>query len=281
MSMFNDMIDESKARVAVIMSVYRSDKFADIEKAIDSILKQTYPCSLYLYQDGPVSTEVSTLLNSISDVYANVTLMISTVNCGLAHALNTMIEKVMAEGYEFIARMDSDDISHPTRIAKQIAYFKQHPEVDVLGASCHEFGASYALVEKHLPKSHAELVDFSVARCPFIHPTVMFRARLFFNGVRYPTDTKLTEDMALWLKLIEDGYRLANLNEVLLDYRLNENAVKRRQGIGKAISEFDIRFKHMRAMKKSTPKNIVLISLRLLFHVLPLPIIKALYRVAR
>lgn len=87
--------------------------------------------------------------------------------------------------------------------------------------------------------------------------------------------------MALWLKLIEDGYRLANLNEVLLDYRLNENAVKRRQGIGKAISEFDIRFKHMRAMKKSTPKNIVLISLRLLFHVLPLPIIKALYRVAR
>ena len=281
MSMFNDMIDESKARVAVIMSVYRSDKFADIEKAIDSILKQTYPCSLYLYQDGPVSTDVSTLLNSISDVYANVTLMISTVNCGLAHALNTMIEKVMAEGYEFIARMDSDDISHPTRIAKQIAYFKQHPEVDVLGASCHEFGASYALVEKHLPKSHAELVDFSVARCPFIHPTVMFRARLFFNGVRYPTDTKLTEDMALWLKLIEDGYRLANLNEVLLDYRLNENAVKHRQGIGKAISEFDIRFKHMRAMKKSTPKNIVLISLRLLFHVLPLPIIKALYRVAR
>jgi len=279
--MFNNVTEESKARVAVIMSVYRSDIYADIENAIDSILKQTYPCSLYLYQDGPVSTEVSTLLNSISDVHANVTLIVSIVNCGLAHALNAMIDKVMAEGYEFIARMDSDDISRPTRIAKQIDYFKQHPDVDVLGVSCREFGAGYALVEKHLPKSHAELVDFSVARCPFIHPTVMFRSRLFVNGVRYPTNTKFTEDMALWLKLIENGYRLANLNEVLLDYRLNENAVKRRQGIGKAISEFNVRFKHMRTMKKSTPKNMILISSRLLFHVLPLSVIKMLYKFAR
>jgi hypothetical protein len=279
--MFNDITEESKARVAVIMSVYRSDIYADVEKAIDSILKQTYPCSLYLYQDGPVSAEVSTLLNSICDVHSNVTLMVSTVNYGLAHALNTMIDKVMTEGYDFIARMDSDDISRPTRIAKQVDYFKQHPDVDVLGASCREFGASYALVEKHLPRSHAELIDFSVARCPFIHPTVMFRSRLFSNGLRYPTDTKLTEDMSLWLKLIENGCRLANLNEVLLDYRLNENAVKRRQGIGKAISEFDIRFRHIRAMKKITPKNVVLIFSRLLFHILPLSVIKMLYKIAR
>ncbi|MDX7762179.1 glycosyltransferase [Aeromonas caviae] len=272
---------ENYNSVAVIMSVYRTDSFQFVKDAINSILSQTYPCTLYIYQDGPVSTEISYLLDTISYANDNVIFFVSDVNHGLAHALNFMIDHVVSEGYEFIARMDSDDISRPTRIAKQIAYFKQHPDVDVLGASCREFGASYALVEKHLPKSHAELVDFSVARCPFIHPTVMFRTRLFFNGVRYPTDTKLTEDMALWLKLIEDGYRLANLNEVLLDYRLNANAVKRRQGIGKAISEFDIRFKHMRAMKKNSPKNIILISSRLLFHVLPLPIIKMLYKFAR
>ncbi|WP_420924833.1 glycosyltransferase [Aeromonas veronii] len=272
---------ENYNSVAVIMSVYRTDSFQFVKDAINSILSQTYPCTLYIYQDGPVSTEISYLLDTISYANDNVIFFVSDVNHGLAHALNFMIDHVVSEGYDFIARMDSDDISRPTRIAKQIDYFKQHPDVDVLGASCREFGASYALVEKHLPKSHAELVDFSVARCPFIHPTVMFRSRLFFNGVRYPTDTKLTEDMALWLKLIEDGYRLANLNEVLLDYRLNANAVKRRQGIGKAISEFDIRFKHMRAMKKSSPKNIILISSRLLFHVLPLPIIKMLYKFAR
>ncbi|WP_392400615.1 glycosyltransferase [Aeromonas salmonicida] len=279
--MFNDVIVESKVRVAVIMSVYRSDVYKDIAGAIDSILTQTYPCSLYLYQDGPVSEEVSNLLRSVCDSNKNVSLTVSTENHGLAHALNAMIDKAISKGYEFIARMDSDDISRPTRIAKQIEYLDQHPDIDVLGGSCREFGASYAMAEKHLPRNHAELVDFSVARCPFIHPTVMFRSRLFVCGVRYPTDTKLTEDMALWLKLIEGGYKLANINEILLDYRLNENAVKRRQGVGKAISEFAIRFKHMQTMKKNTPKNIIMISSRLFFHVLPLPIIKILYKFAR
>lgn len=276
--MFNDVTEESKARVAVIMSVYRSDKCADIENAIDSILKQTYPCSLYLYQDGPVSTEVSTLLNSISDVHANVTLMVSNVNCGLAHALNTMIDEILTKEYDFVARMDSDDISHPTRIARQVKYLNQHPDIDILGTSCHEFGASYALAEKHLPETHSDLVKFSVTRCPFIHPTVMFRITVFADGNRYPVNTQLTEDMALWIKLILSGYKLANLNEVLLDYRLNENAVKRRIGLRKAWSEFRIRLSYMASSKNLSLKHFFLIFSRLFFHILPVSILKFLYK---
>ncbi|MEO3986524.1 glycosyltransferase [Plesiomonas shigelloides] len=272
---------KSNARVAVIMSIYQSDVYEDIVRAVDSIIKQTYSCSLYLYQDGPVSKEVSRYLNLLRDNHKNVTLMRSEQNKGLAHALNVMIEYVLTQGYDYIARMDSDDLSRPTRIARQLQYFEQHPDIDVLGTSCREFGASYALKEKHLPKTHDELLDFSVTRCPFIHPTVMFRSRVFVNGVRYPTNTKLTEDMALWLKLIEGGYHLANINEVLLDYRLNENAVKRRQGLGKAICEFSIRLQHMKVVNKGTPKNIVMITSRLLFHIMPLSVIKLLYKFAR
>lgn len=273
--------DTTGVRVAVIMSVYRSDNYSDISDAIDSILNQTYPCFLYLYQDGPVSDNVSCLLDSVNNSNSNVKLIISKSNSGLAHALNTMIDYALADKYEFIARMDSDDISHPTRIAQQVSFFEKNSNVDVLGTSCHEFGATYAMSEKNLPTTHSELVDFSVARCPFVHPTVMFRSRVFIDGVRYPTNTKLTEDMALWFKLIEQGYIFANLNDVLLDYRLNEGAVKRRKGINKAISEFDIRIKHMLLMKKITFRNLVLISSRLVFHILPLSAIKFLYKFAR
>lgn len=269
------------SNVAVIMSIYHADDPLYIQESVNSILRQTHPCFIYLYQDGPVSEAIANLLKSISNNHDTVRLIRAESNKGLAYALNVLIDYALIDGCEYIARMDSDDINHPTRIAKQVEYLNANPHIDVLGTSCREFGASYALPEKHLPSTHDKLVDFSVARCPFIHPTVMFRSCLFVNGVRYPTDTKLTEDMALWLKLIEDGYRLANLNEVLLDYRLNEKAVKRRQGIGKAISEFNIRFKHMRTMKKSTPKNIFLISSRLLFHILPLSIMKFLYKFAR
>lgn len=279
--MSNSFVNKSIFRVAVIMSVYRSDKHVDISAAIDSIINQTHPCTLYLYQDGPVTEDVADLLDSVECAGDNIRLIKSHVNHGLAYALNVMIDNAVADGYDYIARMDSDDISHPERIAKQVAYLNSHPDIDVLGTSCHEFGATYAMAEKHLPATHAELVCFSVARCPFIHPTVMFRRDLFANGVRYPTNTKLTEDMALWLELIEEGYRLANLNEVLLDYRLNEDAVKRRKGLAKAMSEFSIRMRHMLRMNKVTVKNFVLISSRLFFHILPLPIIKLLYKVAR
>ncbi|HAH3167827.1 TPA: glycosyl transferase, partial [Escherichia coli] len=76
-------------------------------------------------------------------------------------------------------------------------------------------------------------------------------------------------------------YHLANINEVLLDYRLNEDAVKRRKGLYKALSEFTIRINHMRTMNRHSPKNFLFISLRLIFHILPLPIIKILYKFAR
>ncbi|MGL6478473.1 glycosyltransferase [Aeromonas caviae] len=276
--MFNDITEESKARVAVIMSVYRSDIYADVEKAIDSILKQTYPCSLYLYQDGPVSAEVSTLLNSICDAHSNVTLMVSTVNCGLAHALNAMIDEIVTKGYNFVARMDSDDFSHPTRIDKQVKYLNQHPDIDILGTSCHEFGSTYALAEKHLPETHSDLVKFSVTRCPFIHPTVMFRTAIFTDGNRYPVSTQLTEDMALWINLILSGYKLANLNDVLLNYRLNENAVKRRMGFRKAWSEFRVRLSYMINSNNVSATNCLLISSRLVFHILPVSFMKFLYK---
>ncbi len=114
--------------------------------------------------------------------------------------------------------------------------------MDVCGTSCHEFGASFSLDEKHLPKGHDQLVEFSITRCPFIHPTVMFRSSVFEKGHRYPTNTSLTEDMALWFQLLKSGCVFANLNDVLLDYRLNENTINRRHGIGKAFSEIRIRF---------------------------------------
>ncbi|ENZ4335152.1 glycosyltransferase [Escherichia coli] len=263
------------------MSIYHGDNIDYISTAVNSILKQTYPCSIYLYIDGPVSKRISMLLEDLAKNNKSIKLFRSKINNGLAHALNTMIDYAMADGCKYIARMDSDDISRPTRIAKQIEYLERNKEIDILGTSCREFGASYALSEKHLPMTHDELVTFSLTRCPFIHPTVIFRSNVFKSGIRYPTNTKLTEDMALWLKLIEDGYHLANINEVLLDYRLNEDAVKRRKGLYKALSEFTIRINHMRTMNRHSPKNFLFISLRLIFHILPLPIIKILYKFAR
>jgi glycosyltransferase involved in cell wall biosynthesis len=270
-------------KVAVIMSVYRSDVFEYIQEAVQSILTQSYSLLyLYIYRDGIVPVEINDYLLGLESRYENVFLVTSPKNQGLANALNELIDLVQKDGsYSYIARMDSDDISRTNRILNQVNYMQENKHIDVLGTSCREFGASFALPEKHLPKTHAELLTFSIPYCPFIHPTVMFKTSVFESGIRYPVDTSFTEDMGLWFILLNKGFKFANLNDVLLDYRLDENTLERRQGTSKAISEFTIRFKNMVSLKKVNVKNILMISARLIFHVLPSSLMKLAYKKAR
>ncbi|WP_230855781.1 glycosyltransferase [Vibrio kanaloae] len=269
-------------KVAVIMSVYRSDNPIDLRLAIDSIINQSYTnLTLFIYRDGSVPVAIDDIL---AEYYLDrrIVLVKNDVNHGLAKALNALIDKVISFGeYNYIARMDSDDISRPSRIDKQVNFLELNHEIDVCGTSCREFGASYALEEKHLPRSHEELLNFSISRCPLIHPSVMFRATVFKSGIRYPINTVFTEDMALWFELLNKGFKFSNLNDILLDYKLNENTIERRKGFGKAISEIRIRTANMFLLKQFSFKNVVLIYSRLAFHLMPSFLVKLAYKKAR
>jgi glycosyltransferase involved in cell wall biosynthesis len=270
-------------KVAIILSVYRSDSLEYLKLAIESLLVQTYSSStIFIYRDGVVPVQINEYLLSLKIRSDDIVLITSDKNGGLANALNSLIDIILLDGsFDYIARMDSDDISRAERLAKQVDFFERNSNIDVCGTSCREFGASFALSEKHLPKSSDELLDYSITHCPFIHPSVMFRVTVFTSGIRYPTETTLTEDMALWFIFLNEGFHFANLNDILLDYRLDENTLERRRGFYKGISEFSIRFKNMILLKKVSVKNILMISTRLIFHVLPSSLMKLAYKKAR
>ncbi|HHL6977876.1 TPA: glycosyltransferase [Escherichia coli] len=265
--------------VAVIMSVYKSDMLDNFRDAIESILKQDYPnITVFLFCDGPLQSEVNNYIMDLSVRY-NINVTYSKKNIGLASGLNSLIDAVLSNAeYEFIARMDSDDISRISRLSKQIEFMITHEDVDVSGTSCREFGADFCLEEKHLPVKHSDLLNFSIARCPFIHPTVMFRRRVFETGIRYPVSTQLTEDMALWFNLLSQGFKFSNLNEILLDYRVNSAMLKRRNGFRKALSEITIRMKYMVRLRRVNITNIMLISARLFFHLMPPTLMSLAYK---
>ncbi len=269
-------------KVAVIMSVYNSDNPSDLDTAIQSVLHQSYSAiQLFIYQDGQVPREIAHILNFYSH-HDKVSITRNSTNQGLAKALNSLISQVVStKEFSYVARMDSDDICRVERIARQVSFLELNKNIDVCGTSCHEFGSSFSLEEKHLPVTHEDLHNFSIARCPFIHPSVMFRVTLFNDGIRYPTHTTLTEDMALWYELLIKGYHFANLHEVLIDYRLNENTIARRTGISKAFSEVRIRTYYMIALKEISLRNIVLILSRVVFHLMPSTLVKLAYKNAR
>ncbi|EOV3437942.1 glycosyltransferase [Vibrio parahaemolyticus] len=263
-------------KVAVIMSVYKSDDLSSFIEAVDSILTQTYPVDLFVLRDGVVSEDIQSYLDNINGSQ-NVFVYSFSRNRGLPSALNHLIDVVIGKSYDFIARMDSDDISHANRIEAQVDYLIKNKHIDVLGTYCREFGSSFAIDEKKLPATHEEIIEFSITRCPLVHPTVMFRSSIFSNGLRYPINTKFTEDMALWFMLMEQGARFANLPMVLLDYRMTEETAQRRKGLSKALSEMKLRFKYMFLLKQKSFYNAFLILFRLVFHLLPASVLKFAY----
>ncbi|MEQ4701056.1 glycosyltransferase [Providencia rettgeri] len=264
--------------IAIIMSIYSKDDINHFKIAMESLFSQSYSVDIFLYIDGFIDRNKIALIERYKQ-RDNVYVIHSEKNLGLAFGLNTLIDNIIKheKKYKYIARMDSDDISHPSRIEKQINYLERNQSISVLGTFCKEFGSSFALDIKKLPLEHEEITKFSIIRSPLVHPTVMFRSEIFHKGFRYPLNTNFTEDMAFWFILIKSGYKFSNLNEVLLDYRLNEDTVSRRKGLKKSISEIKLRFKYMFLLKQTNLKNITFILSRLLFHSLPAPILKYLY----
>lgn len=269
-------------KIAVIMSIYHKDSVDWTRLAIESILAQEYEeFKLFIIVDGCISDDMNTLISSYQH-NEFIDIRFRDENLGLAISLNELIDIVIDIGsFDYIARMDSDDISRPERFRKQTEFLEKHADINVLGGYCHEFGADFALPIKKVPINHCELIDYSIRRCPFIHPTVMFRSCVFNDGVRYPTHTRLTEDLALWLELLARGQKFANIPEVVLDYRINELTLKRRSGVKKALSEMALRRHYMNLLNRNTVANNIYILSRIPFHLLPDFLLKVFYRLCR
>ncbi|MFG6661052.1 glycosyltransferase [Sulfitobacter sp. 915] len=257
--------------------MYAKDCLVFLRESIISCMNQSVPCDLYLYVDGVVREEVVEYLVALES-QRNVYVFWSGECRGLAVGLNFLIEKVVEESYPFVARMDSDDIARANRISEQLKFMELNSDVDVCGAFAREFGAPFALEVKRLPLIHEELYDFSITRCPFIHPTVIFRAKVFRDGFRYPENSHFTEDMALWYLLLKNGFKFGNVNQVLLDYRISSATLKRRLGFRKSWSEARMRAIYMISLNRFSLRNLLLLVVRFLWHLSPRSVATIGYR---
>ena len=274
--LFMDLV---KKNVAVIITVYKGDKFRFFEEAMNSLVSQTYDIDIFLFQDGPVAEELKNKINGYSRLN-NVFLTCSVINVGLARGLNILIEKVLASPvqYKYIARMDSDDISHIDRIKTQVEFMSNNSNIDVSGGYCREFGASFAKDIKTVPLNHNDLVEFSILRCPFIHPTVIFSIEVFCDGNRYPENAELLEDLQFWYVLIEKGYSFANIDKILVDFRISDETLARRTTIKRAYSECKLRYRE--SVRQQCNKLFILakLALKLLVALSPSPFVVLAYK---
>lgn len=220
-------------KIAVILPVYKKDSVDFLNKAIESIVLQSYKdFHLFVGVDGPVGDDIKEYLYLI-DQQIKITVIWYDENRGLACVLNELLDTCFKNGYEYIARMDADDISEQNRFEKQVAYLDNHPEIDVVGGAIKEIDEEGNSRNKTIvyPESPEECRAFFARRNPHAHPTVVFRKSFFdkLNGKKYRPEYRQNQDTMLWFDGMMAGTKHANISDVVLRFRMTDTMFKKRR----------------------------------------------------
>jgi glycosyltransferase involved in cell wall biosynthesis len=232
-------------KIAVLLPVYKNDSIDFLKKSVGSILEQTIrDFHIYIGVDGPVGPNLDECLKTF-DQEINITVVRFEVNRGLACVLNDLLDICFKEGYEYIARMDADDISLPDRLEKQLRFLQEHPEIDVVGGAIEEIDEKGNLRGKKVqyPLTNEDCRRFFRYRDPLAHPAVMFRNSFFKKAKGYRSEYRKNQDTMLWFDGFMNGCIFANLPETVLYFRITDDFYKsRRNGWARAKKMLTDRF---------------------------------------
>lgn len=225
-------------KYSVLMTVYIKEKAEYLKEAIDSMLNQTVkPSEFVLVEDGPLTED---LYNVISLYSNNPIFKIIKLekNCGLGLALAAGIKEC---SNEYIARMDSDDYSVKERIEKQFEEYEKNKNLGIVGTNVEEFNDSITNVISHviLPEEDEEIKNFSKKRCPFRHPSLLYKKSAVLKAGNY-RNYYLVEDYDIYIRMIKSGCVCKNIQKPLTYMRISNDFYKRRGGIkyAKSILKF-------------------------------------------
>lgn len=211
------------ARISVLMGIYNCGP--TLQEALDSLYAQTFQDFKIILCDDGSKDNTYEVAKEYANKHDNIVLVKNEKNMGLNYTLNHCLEYADTE---YIARMDGDDISLPTRFEKEIKFLDEHPEYAVVSCPMIYFdtngefkrGKRYGEVKKK---------DF-IKGTPICHAPSMSRTSIIKKVGGYSVDKNLlrVEDYHLWFKVYAAGYRLYRLNECLYSMRDDRNAYKRR-----------------------------------------------------
>jgi len=219
------MKTDKQLLVSVIMSVY-NEKENWLKESIESILLQSYKnIEFIIILDNPDNKKLDNMIETYKKTDERIRYFINETNMGLVKSLNKALG--YAKG-DFMARMDADDISLPDRIEKQMNYMNAHPDIDFMGARCINIDEDgLELYRDATIPEDMKLIKSCLLNVDFInHPTWFFRKECSEKNNGYREIT-CAEDYDFLLRLITNGFKLANTNEFLVRYRIRKSGISK------------------------------------------------------
>lgn len=213
--------------ISVIMSTY-NESASEVNQAVESILTQSYKkIELIIICDNPQNIEVIEYLDTIND--KRVKVFVNNKNIGLVKSLNRALK--YANG-DYIARMDADDISMHYRLERQIEFIKKN-DLSIVGGALQIIDENGNIMNR---KMKFPINDSKIKKCILYgsciaHPTWLVKKNVYseLGGYR---EILYCEDYDFLLRAIYvKNYRLGNLNDVVLKYRIREKSISNANSI--------------------------------------------------
>jgi glycosyltransferase involved in cell wall biosynthesis len=207
--------------VSVIMPVYKTEKGL-LSQSIKSILDQDYENLELIIVEDPSSCLANPIIKNFND--PRICYFINETKTSFAYQLNLGLAKSRGE---FVARMDADDISEPTRIGLQYKFMKQHSEVSVVGTNLKIISGSNKEIGLRLyPETSIRIASRMRLENAMAHPSVMCRKKDILNCGGFDPAFGMVADYDLWCRMILAGENFYNLQQPLLRYRVHAQASK-------------------------------------------------------
>lgn len=214
----------TKTLISVILPVYNAELYLD--ECLQSIINQSYKnLEIIIVNDGSSDRSLE-IIKEYALIDKRI-IVLDEPNSGIVSSLNKGIK--VSSG-DFIARMDSDDISLPYRLEKQLSYLSDN-NLDVCG--CHYFTIDkYGSIDglKLVPISFDTIRISLATEVPFAHPSVLIRKCFLIKHKLYYSQSifNKAEDYDLWVKMYTRGALFGNIDDVLFKYRILSNSLSRK-----------------------------------------------------
>ena len=220
---------EMKKEYSVLLPVYKGEKPEYFKKSIDCMLKQSIkPAELWILEDGELTDELENIVREYEEKFPE-TIKVNR------HKTHRKLGLVLKEGvelasYEYISRMDSDDLCERERTERQFEVLEKHPDVDIVGTIYDEFlqeGVKGPV--RMLPEKPDEILEFAHKRNPFGHSSILMKKQAVVDAGNY-RDYEGLEDYDLWLRMFLNGSKGYNIQEALVHVRAGRDFYNRRGG---------------------------------------------------
>lgn len=184
-----------KTPVTVLMTVRNGEPY--VKDAIQSILTQTYGDFKFLVLDNASTDQTREIIHSFGD--ARIEPVDLDRDLKQVGALNHGLSLIQSL---YVARIDADDISHPTRLQNQIDFVLEHPQIGLLGTWYEAIDSSNQVLARYSPPiDQDQLSTLLFLNNPFAHSSVLFDRQAAIACGGYNTKFTFAHDYALWLQI--------------------------------------------------------------------------------